>query len=431
MKKYFLFMILLAPTIVIPPAVLAQWTKTILPDPPYGHGSLPGRVNALAADGSSMYAGTLGGNIYLSLDDGTSWTLIDSGLTNSDITAMLPANGSLYVGAYGNVANATYGSFGQGSGLYMTSDSGRSWRKAGASLADSEVYTITGIDSDVVVGTWGGGTYVSSDRGATWIAVGQDQGLTSQYIRTLAVGGIRIFAGTWGDGVFFSDDHGQSWTQSNLGINNLFVNSIITDGPNVYMGNTEGVYKSTDGGFSWTLQDSGLATNYVNTFILIKPNLILGTSGEGVFVSADNGQSWMRADTGLTDGYIYCFAYNGSRIFAGSVNGEVWSRPIGEIVTEINNNWRNDIAASFKLEQNYPNPFNPSTRISYELKSAGHVRLSVFDVSGKLVATLIDRTQIAGHHDITFDGSHVASGVYMYRIEIGSFVSTRKMVLIK
>lgn len=429
MKKNLHLGILSGVIVLLSSAAVAQWTKTVLPAPPYGHGALPGRVNALAADGSSIYAGTLGGNLYYSVDNGGTWVLVDSGMTNSDITAIVTVSGSVYVGAYGNLANISYGGYGHGSGIYITSDNGTHWRRAGATLADTNIFAMTLIDSEIVAGTWGGGAYISSDQGATWSQI--VRGLDNPFVRTLAVGGIRLFAGTWGDGVFFSDDHGQSWTQSNLGINNLFVNSIVTDGPSVYMGNTEGVYKSGDGGFSWTLKDSGLTTSYINTFVVIHPNLILGTSGDGVFVSANNGESWMKVDTGLTDGYIYCFAVNGSKIFAGSLNGEVWSRPLAEIITAVNDRWKGDVANSFKLYQNYPNPFNPATKIVYQLAAPARVTLRVFDMLGKVVATLVDGIKPPGTHEVMFDASHLSSGVYVYQIRIGDYTSSKKMVLMK
>ena len=87
--------------------------------------------------------------------------------------------------------------------------------------------------------------------------------------------------------------------------------------------------------------------------------------------------------------------------------------------------------ASFDLAQNYPNPFNPSTTISYSIPSRSSVKLSVFDIIGKEVARLVDETQSAGHHTITFDGSRLASGVYFYRLETNSTVAMRKMTLMK
>jgi hypothetical protein len=91
---------------------------------------------------------------------------------------------------------------------------------------------------------------------------------------------------------------------------------------------------------------------------------------------------------------------------------------------------------SDRLGQNRPNPFNPATKIEFDLAKAGHARIAVFDVVGSLVARLVDRELPAGRHQVTWAGKDdrgrsVASGVYFYRMEIGSFTSTRRMILLK
>jgi hypothetical protein len=86
---------------------------------------------------------------------------------------------------------------------------------------------------------------------------------------------------------------------------------------------------------------------------------------------------------------------------------------------------------SFSLAQNWPNPFNPSTTISYQLPSSSGVRLVVYDLVGREVATLVNDVVPAGTHTVKFDGSNLASGTYVYRIEAGSFVATRKLMLVK
>jgi len=89
------------------------------------------------------------------------------------------------------------------------------------------------------------------------------------------------------------------------------------------------------------------------------------------------------------------------------------------------------IPQEFRLEQNYPNPFNPSTTIRYGLPSRTHVTLTVFNTLGQQVARLVNANMDAGYHEATFDGSRLSSGVYFYRIEAGSFVQTRKLLLLR
>jgi len=89
------------------------------------------------------------------------------------------------------------------------------------------------------------------------------------------------------------------------------------------------------------------------------------------------------------------------------------------------------VPASFTLAQNYPNPFNPSTTIAYGLPEASRVRLSVFNALGERVALLVDGLQDAGTHAARLDGAGLASGVYFYRLEAGTHVATRTLILLR
>jgi protocatechuate 3,4-dioxygenase beta subunit len=85
----------------------------------------------------------------------------------------------------------------------------------------------------------------------------------------------------------------------------------------------------------------------------------------------------------------------------------------------------------FALQQNYPNPFNPSTTITYHLPASSEVKLIVYDVYGREVATLVAAKQSAGMHKVEFDASQLNSGFYLYTLRAGSFVATKEMLLIK
>jgi uncharacterized delta-60 repeat protein len=89
------------------------------------------------------------------------------------------------------------------------------------------------------------------------------------------------------------------------------------------------------------------------------------------------------------------------------------------------------LPGGFRLKQPSPNPFNPSTVLSYELQAASYISLKVYDTAGRLVATLVNGWRDAGAHEVTFDGSRLASGVYVYRLQAGENAATGKMVLLK
>ncbi len=90
-----------------------------------------------------------------------------------------------------------------------------------------------------------------------------------------------------------------------------------------------------------------------------------------------------------------------------------------------------EIPDNYSLSQNYPNPFNPTTRISYGLPKASNVKMVVYDILGKEVATLVNEFTQAGSHEVVFNASTLASGAYFYKIEAGDFVQIKKMLLLK
>ncbi len=108
----------------------------------------------------------------------------------------------------------------------------------------------------------------------------------------------------------------------------------------------------------------------------------------------------------------------GTAFFAGAIPSAVKTPGVAQ-------------AESFGLAQNYPNPFNPTTTIKYAVRAPEHVRLTVYDLMGHAVATLVDETKNVGSYEVTFDASNLASGNYFYKIETGDKVVTKKMTLVK
>jgi hypothetical protein len=100
------------------------------------------------------------------------------------------------------------------------------------------------------------------------------------------------------------------------------------------------------------------------------------------------------------------------------------------IISSINSN-TGTIPESFQLFQNYPNPFNPETKIKFSLPQSGIVSLVVYDISGREVVKLVNEKLSTGTYEYSFDGSGLSSGVYFYQMESGSFIQTKRMVLIK
>ena len=116
--------------------------------------------------------------------------------------------------------------------------------------------------------------------------------------------------------------------------------------------------------------------------------------------------------TGNREGKIICFS--------GGPNGTVSVKPINNIIPD-----------KFKLSQNYPNPFNPNTKIKFELPNIANVKLTVYDILGREVMSLIDSELKPGTYEVTFDGSKLSSGIYFYSLTTKDFSQTKKMLLLK
>lgn len=85
----------------------------------------------------------------------------------------------------------------------------------------------------------------------------------------------------------------------------------------------------------------------------------------------------------------------------------------------------------FALGQNYPNPFNPVTTIRYQLPQSSHVTLKIYNIFGQVVATLVDGAEHAGFKSVEWNAGNIPSGVYLYHLQAGNFVETKKMILLR
>jgi len=90
-----------------------------------------------------------------------------------------------------------------------------------------------------------------------------------------------------------------------------------------------------------------------------------------------------------------------------------------------------DVVENFELLQNYPNPFNPTTNIGFRISDRGFVTLKIYDILGNEIATLVNEEKPAGEYEVEFNGNNLPSGIYFYQLQAGSFVKTKKMILMK
>jgi hypothetical protein len=102
-----------------------------------------------------------------------------------------------------------------------------------------------------------------------------------------------------------------------------------------------------------------------------------------------------------------------------------------DIQVSIENNDDAQIPSEYFLCQNYPNPFNPVTTIHYQLPKSEYVMLKIYDLTGHLVETLVNEIKTPGFYSVTWNTYGVSSGIYMYRLESGNFIQTKKMMVLK
>jgi hypothetical protein len=141
-----------------------------------------------------------------------------------------------------------------------------------------------------------------------------------------------------------------------------------------------------------------------------------------------------------TDPMVYNLKVTNTTLRTASTSGG----PIGDLTWELASGYNstqaeiatdvkeiNSLPTDFVLDQNYPNPFNPSTTINFSVNKASNVKLTVYNMLGQKVATLVDNFMNAGSYEVKFNASRLASGVYFYSLEAGSFKANKKMMLLK
>ncbi len=178
----------------------------------------------------------------------------------------------------------------------------------------------------------------------------------------------------------------------------------------------------------WTVNPSMSPINYYKVFRKIDT---------GAWIQADSTTENVWTDSSLNfeppEGQLSAHVY----YYVKSYNSQSSSDPSNTVDATVGKSRQkvkpvNDLNQfAYMLEQNYPNPFNPTTSIKYSLKNDGIVSLKVYDILGREMADLINQAQKAGYHSVNFDASRLASGIYIYRLSVNNYVSSKKMLLLK
>ncbi len=370
-------------------------------------------ITSLAHDpNGNLLSGTIGGGIFRTSSNETS-TLLNGSMDVDYIWSIVTADN-------GNIIAATE------LGIYLSNDDGNNW--AVTELCQKEVRVLTkAIDGAIYAGTFGYGVYKSVDNGNTWQII--NGGISSMNIRSLTTANNGyIFAGTFDGGLFRTVDGGQNWVRLNIDYDFIYSLGVSIDGVVIAGTYGSGLYRSTNYGDSWMKVSNGVASQYIYSINAdASNNVFANTWSGGVFVSRDNGATWQQA--GMSGFEVSSMTVNTSNnsIFAGTGKGSVY-----KMVDGINSSKEEtSLPTEFELKQNYPNPFNPSTKIEFSVARNERVTITIYNILGQVVKTLADMDYAPGKYTITFDGSSLASGVYIYNMKTNSTNFTKKMMLLK
>lgn len=351
-------------------------------------GPTGGYILAFAIDPTNtqiVYAGTNSGGIFKSTNGGSSWGVVNSGLTNlnmlnntviSSLTIDPTSNRTIYAATNNGVFKSTNGGSSwiavnsglagthpailaidptnsqtlyagtSGSGVFKSTNGGNSWSAVSAGLWTS--FGMPGPDGEpqimvsrlaiapsssqtIYAGVSGGGVFKSTNGGNSWSAI--NNGLSDTSIYSLAIDPTNsqtIYAAVYG-GLFKSSDGGTTWGAINNGFHSKNVRFLVID-PNsnqtIFAGTSDGgLFKSTTGGGSWSAINSGLTSTSVEAFVIDPSHsqtIYAGTYGSGVFKSTNGGSSWSAANSGLTNtiaGPLVIDPINSQTIFAGTDRG--------------------------------------------------------------------------------------------------------------
>jgi len=377
-----------------------------------------------------------GGTVLRTTDAGEEWTLVYQNLNIwlNDVKWATPT-----------VAYAA----GMGGVIVKTVDAGITWTVLRP--FDTPMHTFRGIGiagwntPDHVFFVGYAGTFFETTNGGASFIERTDIPYTMHSIdfaHNFTTNGRGIITGTGGL-AWNTTSGGALWVQRNTNRYD-YLNDVIfvNDDEALVCGNNGTVLNSTNWGRTWTVIPQ-FTTQHLRSidFNFSGVNKVVTVCGDNgtVYTSTNSGSAWTWNNASPV-GEIRHF-------YGVCLNGPQRGTIVGQIGTGVGNagmmyNTFNNGAVSitgtgtsvpkqFSLNQNFPNPFNPVTKISFSISKAGPVMLTVFDMTGREVAVLVNKTLSAGNFEYEFDGSKLSSGVYFYRIITNDFVDTKKMSLVK
>jgi photosystem II stability/assembly factor-like uncharacterized protein len=370
--------------------------------------------------------------IYKSTDGGNSWSVKDS-LYKVIIEEFCSTDELNCWAAAENWDNMT--------GLLLkSSDGGENWitQHTFSDMFCESIFFINELE-EWVVGSKK--VYHTSNGGISWEQ--QDCAATSQLWDVFFINELQGW--TIGKEIFKTTDGGNNWvdvTPSGHIFNFLTTIQFVDELTGWTTGDNGTLLKSTDGGYTWfsqwSISDYGMIHFRELNFIDNMYGWVIGNEGP-VYGTTDGGENWI----------LQFRSYNDYRLWSifmldqstGWIAGQYSSsgQPQRGIVLKTNTGGFtyveekeiNLVAEDYLLSQNFPNPFNPSTKIRYSIPETSKVVIKVNDILGNEIATLVKEDKPSGTYEITWNANNISSGIYFYRLQVGGYIETKKMVLLR
>lgn len=355
----------------------------------------------------NIYAGTDFG-IHQSSDFGNSWFEIPTVTQSNIFSLMKTGNNTVLAGLL------HFGIFRQ--------DSSGSW-----SWALPEIQTIRDIKQSgngLIYAVGEANLFKSSNDGKNWTSLNVN--IPSGQFKTVVTDESNLFIGTQGGGVYKSSDAGYSWTECNEGLGNLNINYLMSyTADKILAGSDEGVYLYSNG--KWEDINSTFTSRKIN-YLFNEDDIIYAASDSGIYYYYFKEAEWSILNEGLLDMNVLSLTVDRlGFLVAGTMSGSVYRihSPVPSSVQQLND------PKEFALLQNYPNPFNPTTKIKFSVPKNEFVTLKIFDILGNEIAQLVNEEKPAGEYQVQWDASNFSSGVYFYSLQAGEFIATKKLLLMK
>jgi photosystem II stability/assembly factor-like uncharacterized protein len=319
--------------------------------------------------------------------------------------------------------------------LYRTSDRGQHWSSV---LKQNDGYidhfilkdSLNGfLLGDPVQERWS--LWTTTNGGVNWDSSGlylPDDGGEKSFNKDLEIEGDNIWFGTNNYRIYYSNNFGRTWNYSPVNCPIILTLSVSA---NLGFAAEQCIFKTTNAGLNW----NNVTLPYVSAVLSITH---IGNEfwwyarQDRIYYSSDMGNNFnLQYSSPDNDIYWQISLKKIDNLITG------WAIRDGGGISKYSEligikPILNDIPSLFNLYQNYPNPFNPVTKIKYDLPRNTNVTIKVYDLLGREVTTLINNEfRNAGRYEVSWNASNYASGVYIYRIKAGDFVSVKKMVLIK